>query len=90
MNNFYDVEVVGGVKRPRRRLIPLYQKKLNNLSVGQIARINIYNWVSRCNTPPIQYIHRVYKDFFKIIEQDEKGFTVLCLQKRNRFHSKTE
>jgi hypothetical protein len=79
------VVVADPVKRPRRRATPFYKKKLEKLSPGQIARISIYNWRAECSKSPKSYIHRVYNGNYQVIEQDEKGFIVLCLRKRERF-----
>ena len=73
------------VKRPRRKVAPFYKKKLDKLSPGQITRISIYNWRAECSKSPKAYIHRVYKGDYQVIEQDERGFIVLCLQRREKF-----
>jgi hypothetical protein len=83
--NKIPLVVVNKAKRPRRRVSPFYKKKLSKLSPGQIARISIYNWRAQCSKSPKTYIHRVYKGDYQVIEQDEKGFIVLCLQKREEF-----
>lgn len=77
--------VVDQIKKPRRKTAPFYKKKLDKLSPGQITRINIYNWRAECSKPPRLYINRIYKGDYQVIEEDEKGFTVLCLQKRERY-----
>jgi hypothetical protein len=87
---FIDVSIDGREKKPRRRPTQLYKNRWNKLEPGQIARVSIYNWNVRCNTPPQRYIHRVYKDVYKVIETDNSGFTVLCLQKKERWPSRTE
>jgi hypothetical protein len=79
--NKIPLVVVGGRKRPRRRTAPFYKKRLSVLEPGQIARISIYNWMAECSKSPKAYIHRAYKGRYQVIESDEKGFTVLCLQK---------
>lgn len=86
---WYDVKVEGRKKKPRRRPTALYQKRFSKLRDGQILRVSIYNWNSRCAAPPHQYIHRVYKGQFKVIEKDTTGFTVECIQARRRWPSKT-
>jgi hypothetical protein len=79
------VALIGKRKRLRRRLAPLYSKRWGGLEVGQISRVSIYNWKERCASSPAQYIHRVYKDVYKIIDIDEKGFTIQCIGKRKRW-----
>lgn len=89
MNKFIDVTLEGRRKKPRRKPTQLYKNRFNKLEQGQIARVSIYNWNVCCNTPPKHYIHRVYKDIYKVIETDNTGFTVLCIRKKERWPLKT-
>jgi hypothetical protein len=85
LSSYISVEVVGRKKRPKRKPFAIYSKKWDKLLPGEIARVNIYNWISRTNTTPKQYIHRVYKGLYEVIEMDAKGFTIRCLAKRERW-----
>ena len=87
---FYDVIVEGKLKKPRRKPSAMYQRRLSKLHSGQILRVNIYNWNARCATPPNQYIPRVYKGLYKVIEKDLTGFTVECIQRKERWPLKME
>jgi hypothetical protein len=89
MSEYISVMLEGRRKKPRRKPSLMYKKRWNKLQRGQISRVNIYNWNARCNTPPKQYIHRVYRNLYKVIEVDKTGFTVICLQERERWPSQT-
>jgi hypothetical protein len=84
MNNF-KVVINGLPKKIRRKRTAFYEKRFAQIEPGKIARINIYNWRAECNTPPQTYINRMFKGYYEVIESDEKGFIVKCLQRKERF-----
>lgn len=81
MSSKMPLVVINRDKSPRRKVAPFYKKKLGRLLPGQIARISIYNWRAETNSSPANYIKRAYGNQYKVIEQDQKGFTVICLRK---------
>jgi len=85
MTSKMPLVVINKKKRLTRKVTPFYKKKLERLSPGQITRINIYNWRAETTYWPVNYINRVYGGQYIVIEKDQKGFTVLCLRKEERF-----
>lgn len=83
--NKMPLVVANPIKRPRRKVTPFYKKKLDKLSPGQITRISIYNWRAECSKSPKNYINRAYNGDYQVIEQDEKGFVVICLRRREKY-----